>query len=757
MLHFVLCCLFDYCASIFITFVRMHAYINYINDCCIFALITFVFMYALSYYIYNCTSTFITFVCMYACIILCSLLRVHTHISWRNPPGCRTITRVRVIDRVKNIFKLSNGEWVSPERVEGLLLGACSWLRQVFVHGDSAHTRVMALVVVDGDSDTFADGKSIDKLDTKPSISKSDPDGDDAALRERIATAFRVRAKELSLADTEVPLAKNMVVLREPFTLETGLLTRTLKLNRRAIRKRYSVAIAAILDKMQASDNQSKSSETKRMQSTLSEILTRAMAGGASEEDKEAWSRANAGTESLQHILVQSVVQRTCGVPLSLAVIQQYSGDPDSLAACIRASRRGKGPSTVAVDWTREVQPQPLPLALLGLKREAVVLNDENETSVESERSRADDWFLTGVTGFFGSALLFYLLRRLIPEISTTEEDTTASSHASVAGSSPPLPPSGISFGSGTTPVFHCLVRAKGQGSAQNALEKCMFAQGYLSRTQTKQLIRKGIIRVVCGDLSKPMLGLSLPVFSALAMSVRFYVHCGAKVDHFNDYRGLRDVNVEGSRRVMQLVALRARLLQGADKPMLFYMSSSSIITDPTNAQTLGTPGVDRGGYVNSKIVTEHILSKASMSHNFDLRIHRLGLLGPDGNNGAANLNDWMMRFVTGCIELDGYHIAEPDADTSVDVELAPVDCAANALIDSMLASTRAGGSVASIIQPQQMQYRVGMEEFMQMVAKSNIFMPKLIPLLDLDTWRQRLREMQPTNPLYVYRDCPLL
>ena len=47
-------------------------------------------------------------------------------VRWRNPPGRRTITRVRVIDRVKNIFKLSNGEWVSPERVEGLLLAAWS-------------------------------------------------------------------------------------------------------------------------------------------------------------------------------------------------------------------------------------------------------------------------------------------------------------------------------------------------------------------------------------------------------------------------------------------------------------------------------------------------------------------------------------------------------------------------------------------------------------------------------------------------------
>ena len=470
-------------------------------------------------------------------IILKMLMCVYTHGSWRNPPGCRTITRVRVIDRVKNIFKLSNGEWVSPERVEGLLLGACSGLlgacsglRQVFVHGDSAHSRVMALVVVDSDSDTCSDSKTKLEPDTNPSISQPHPGAGDAALREKIAAAFRVRAETLSLADAEVPLAKNMVVLREPFTLENGLLTRTLKLYRRGIRKHYSVAIAAVLDRMQVTDNQSKSSETKMIQSTLSQILARAMAGDASEEDKKVWSQANAGTESLQQILVQSVVQRTCGVPLSLTVIQQYSDDPDSLAACIRASRRGKGPHSVAVDWAREMQPQPLPLALLGLSSTPVASDGKGDTLVGSAGSRASDWFLTGVTGFFGSALLFYLLRRLVPDVTTAKADATTYSYASAADSSPPLPPSSVSIGSGTTPVFHCLVRGESQKSAQDALVKCMFNQGYLSRAETQRLIHRGILRVVRGDLSQPMLGLSLPVFSALATSARFYVHCGAQV-----------------------------------------------------------------------------------------------------------------------------------------------------------------------------------------------------------------------------------
>ena len=53
---------------------------------------------------------------------------------------------LRVIDRKKAFFKLSNGEWVSPEAVEAILL-ECPEVKQVLVHGDSAHDCVVAVAV----------------------------------------------------------------------------------------------------------------------------------------------------------------------------------------------------------------------------------------------------------------------------------------------------------------------------------------------------------------------------------------------------------------------------------------------------------------------------------------------------------------------------------------------------------------------------------------------------------------------------------
>lgn len=55
-------------------------------------------------------------------------------------------TQVRLIDREKSTFKLSNGEWVAPERVESVLSGVLG-VRQVYVHGSSSVSSVVAIAV----------------------------------------------------------------------------------------------------------------------------------------------------------------------------------------------------------------------------------------------------------------------------------------------------------------------------------------------------------------------------------------------------------------------------------------------------------------------------------------------------------------------------------------------------------------------------------------------------------------------------------
>lgn len=60
-----------------------------------------------------------------------------------NPDGS-----LRIIDRAKNIFKLSQGEYIAPEKVENIFIKS-EWLAQIWVYGDSLKDFIVMIAPVD--------------------------------------------------------------------------------------------------------------------------------------------------------------------------------------------------------------------------------------------------------------------------------------------------------------------------------------------------------------------------------------------------------------------------------------------------------------------------------------------------------------------------------------------------------------------------------------------------------------------------------
>ncbi|RVX18966.1 Long chain acyl-CoA synthetase 7, peroxisomal [Vitis vinifera] len=128
--------------------------------------------------------------------------------------------RLKIIDRKKNIFKLAQGEYIAPEKIENVY-AKCKFVSQCFIYGDSLNSCLVAIVSVDPDVlKDWATSEAI-KYENLGHLCN------DPRARAAVLTEMDAIGREAQLRGFE--FAKSVTLVVEPFTMENDLLTPTFK------------------------------------------------------------------------------------------------------------------------------------------------------------------------------------------------------------------------------------------------------------------------------------------------------------------------------------------------------------------------------------------------------------------------------------------------------------------------------------------------------------------------------------------------
>ncbi|PRW60134.1 acetyl- synthetase [Chlorella sorokiniana] len=151
---------------------------------------------------------------------------------------------LRIIDRKKNIFKLSQGEYIAVEKIENVL-DDCPLVDQIWVHGSRFESCLVAVVVPskrrleawvqEQGANGIAD-MSFDELCR------------DSQVRRMLQKELEATGKRGGLKSFELP--KSIHVACECFTVDNELMTPTFELRRTQLLRKYEPQIEAMYEEM---------------------------------------------------------------------------------------------------------------------------------------------------------------------------------------------------------------------------------------------------------------------------------------------------------------------------------------------------------------------------------------------------------------------------------------------------------------------------------------------------------------------------
>ena len=133
--------------------------------------------------------------------------------------------RFQIIDRRKNVLKLAQGEYISPERLENIYLSHLSYLAMAYVHGDSMQTFLVAIFAVQPDMFAPYASKVLGRTIEATDVSALAAACRDVRVKKEIMKDLDKVGRKNKFAGYE--RVRNATFMIDPFTIDNELLTPT--------------------------------------------------------------------------------------------------------------------------------------------------------------------------------------------------------------------------------------------------------------------------------------------------------------------------------------------------------------------------------------------------------------------------------------------------------------------------------------------------------------------------------------------------
>jgi fatty acid CoA ligase FadD9 len=565
--------------------------------------------------------------------------------------------KVRLIDRLKFVFKLSQGEYVAPARAESVFSGSelveqilvtCADIRRfvqrnvtcVVRPNESVLRKRLTEIGVDCDTLTLAE---ICQLGLAVELVLKSLRRSGAASQ----SGFKLRPYEFP----------RVVLLTDAaWTVENGLMTHSNKLNRLVLQKKYEGAV----DEAQAAA-QDQPAQTLQDANTEDQVfgILCAEVGAQPGESSSTESFVSLGGDSLAALRAIAAIRQVCvdsGIncridseqllrpDLSLAQVVDVALGRS--ASSVSSSVSSPASATWSSPWDADLTlPESFVPKLGALKGE----NGEPQQRVV---------FVTGGTGFLGA----HVLQRLSREPSVSK-------------------------------VFALVRRVTGFEDPDEVL------RSRLSELEVE--VEPGKVEGVFGDVSDAGMGLDSTASASIRAAVTDVFHCAAAVHHTKGYSELRDVNVVGTLHVLQFVADACHIADRGVRVALHHVSTTGTLDEHHRVNdtipedgALVRPGAfaRAGGYTASKTVGEMLVVQFAdrfASHLRRVSIIRPGMVGWNTETGCANRQDWLYRLLVGSIVLG----APNPRPMTASLNAVPVNVAAALVTSAILHGSRASST----------------------------------------------------------------